>query len=63
MLPEYTFSTMVGDKELTFATGKLAEQAGGAVTARVGDCLLLATTTMSKNIREGLGFLPPQCRF
>ncbi len=58
MLPEYTFSTMVGGKELTFATGKLAEQAGGAVTARVGDCLLLATTTMSKNIREGLDFFP-----
>ena len=58
MLPEYTFSTTVGDKELTFSTGKLAEQAGGSVTVRVGDCMLLATTTMSKNVREGLDFFP-----
>jgi polyribonucleotide nucleotidyltransferase len=58
MLPEYKFSTMVGDKEITFATGKLAEQAGGAVTARMGDSLVLATATMSKNIREGLDFFP-----
>ncbi len=58
MLPEYTFSTTVGDKELTFSTGKLAEQAGGAVTARLGECMLLATTTMSKNVREGLDFFP-----
>jgi polyribonucleotide nucleotidyltransferase len=58
MLPEYTFSTMVGDKELSFATGKLAEQAGGAVTARLGESVLLATATMSKNIREGLDFFP-----
>ena len=58
MLPEHTFSTTVGDKEIIISTGKLAEQAGGAVTMRMGDCLLLATTTMSKNVREGLDFFP-----
>ena len=58
MLPEYTFTTTVGNKEIIFATGKLAEQAGGAVTARIGDCMVLATTTMSKNVREGLDFFP-----
>ena len=58
MLPEYTFTTTVGNEELKISTGKLAEQAGGAVTARLGDCLLLATTTMSKNVREGLDFFP-----
>jgi polyribonucleotide nucleotidyltransferase len=58
MLPEYTFTTMVGGQELTIASGKLAEQAGGAVTARIGDNLVLATATMSKNIREGLDFFP-----
>ena len=58
MLPEYTFSTMVGGEELTISSGKLAEQAGGAVTIRVGDSMLLATATMSKNIREGLDFFP-----
>lgn len=58
MLPDHTFSTTVGNEEITFSTGKLAEQAGGAVTARIGDCMLLATTTMSKNVREGLDFFP-----
>jgi polyribonucleotide nucleotidyltransferase len=58
MLPEQTFSAMVGDKEIVFATGKLAEQAGGAVTARLGDSILLATATMSRNVREGLDFFP-----
>ena len=47
MLPEYEYKTTVGDHEVTIATGKLAEQAGGAVTYRVGDSMLLATTTMS----------------
>ena len=54
MLPEHTFSTMVGNKELIYKTGKLAEQAGGAVTAQMGDSIVLATATMSKHIREGL---------
>jgi len=58
MLPEYTFSTTVGNKEIIFKTGKLAEQAGGAVTAQMGDSIVLATATMSKNIREGLDFFP-----
>jgi polyribonucleotide nucleotidyltransferase len=58
MLPEHTFSTMVGNKELIFKTGKLAEQAGGAVTAQMGDSVVLATATMSKHIREGLDFFP-----
>lgn len=58
MLQEYTFSTTVGNKEMTIATGKLAEQAGGAVTFRVGDSMVLATATMSKHVREGLDFFP-----
>ncbi|WP_374689366.1 polyribonucleotide nucleotidyltransferase [Promineifilum sp.] len=48
----------MGRHALTIATGKLAEQAGGAITLRVGESLLLATATMSKNIREGLDFFP-----
>lgn len=58
MNPDSTFTTTVGTKTVTFATGKLAEQAGGAVTIRMGDSLLLATATMSKNVREGLDFFP-----
>ncbi len=58
MLPESTFTATVGNVEMIFATGKLAEQAGGAVTVRVGDSMVLATTTMSKSPREGLDFFP-----
>jgi polyribonucleotide nucleotidyltransferase len=58
MLTESEFSTMVGRHKMTIATGKLAEQAGGAVTLRVGDSMLLATATMSKTVREGLDFFP-----
>ncbi|MBK7216064.1 MAG: polyribonucleotide nucleotidyltransferase [Candidatus Promineofilum sp.] len=58
MNSESVFTTTVGRHQLTIATGKLAEQAGGAITLRVGESLLLATATMSKNIREGLDFFP-----
>ncbi len=52
------FTTVVGNHEITFETGKLAGQAGGAVTARVGDAVIFAAATMSNNIREGIDFLP-----
>jgi polyribonucleotide nucleotidyltransferase len=58
MSQEKTFSTKVGDHEIVAGTGRLAEQAGGAVTLRAGDSMVLATTTMSKSIREGLDFFP-----
>ncbi len=58
MLEEHTFTTTVGEQEVTIGTGKLAEQAGGAVTVRIGDSMLLATATMSKHTREGLDFFP-----
>jgi len=38
--PKY-FSTTLGDKEVTFETGRLARQAGGAVTLRQGDSMIL----------------------
>jgi polyribonucleotide nucleotidyltransferase len=58
MSTEQSFTTRIGNEEITVATGKLAGQAGGAVTIRAGDCLLLATATMSKTVREGLDFFP-----
>jgi len=63
MSQEKTFTTKIGNAEIIFGTGRLAEQAGGAVTIRVGDSLLLATTTMSKRIREGLDFFPLSADF
>lgn len=58
MLEEKTFTTQIGGREIIVASGKLAEQAGGAVTVQIGDSLLLATATMSKTVREGLDFFP-----
>ena len=59
MLPESKkFSTKVGNQEITFATGKLAGQAGGAVTARLGETLILATATMAAQPRTGIDFFP-----
>ncbi len=52
------FTAKIGNQEIIIETGKLAEQAGGAVTVRMGDTLLLATATMSNNIRPGMDFFP-----
>ncbi len=57
-LQAHRYSTTVAGKEFTFETGKLAGQAGGAVTVRVGDTVVLATATASKEPREGIGFVP-----
>ena len=54
----YTFSASVGDDTLTFEAGKLAGLAGGAVTVRHGDTVILATATMADKPREGIDFFP-----
>ena len=51
------FNAVVGGKVFTFETGKLAGQAGGAVTIRLGDSIIFCSATMG-GIREGLDFLP-----
>jgi len=48
----------LGDEVVTIETGKLAQQAGGAVTVRHGDTVLLVTATMSRSTREGINFFP-----
>jgi polyribonucleotide nucleotidyltransferase len=52
------FTTELGGRELSLETGVLAHQAGGAVTVRYGDTVLLATATMSKEVRPGINFFP-----
>jgi len=52
------YKVTVGGQAVTLETGKLAGLAGGAVTIRAGDTLLLATATMSKDPREGIDFFP-----
>jgi len=54
----YKFSATLGDETVTLETGKLAQQAGGAVTVCDGGTLLLVTATMSRTAREGINFFP-----
>jgi polyribonucleotide nucleotidyltransferase len=58
MEPARQFTTVVDGQAITIETGKLAAQAGGAVTVRLKDTLLLATATMSREPREGTDFFP-----
>lgn len=52
------FEIEVGGRILELETGRVAHQAGGAVTIRYGDTMLLCTATGSKKPREGVDFLP-----
>jgi polyribonucleotide nucleotidyltransferase len=52
------FTATLGNEVVTIEAGKLAQQAGGAVTVRCGDTVLLVTATMSRAAREGIGFFP-----
>ncbi len=52
------FQATLGSQVLTFETGKLAVQAGGSVTLRLGDSMIFAAVTMSERVRPGIDFLP-----
>jgi len=57
------FTAEVGGRTLAIESGLLAPQAGGAVTVRYGDTVLLATAVMSKDVRPGLNFFPLTVEF
>ncbi len=52
------FNAVVGDRIIEFETGKLAGQAGGSVTIRLGDSMVFAAATMAAQPRENAGFFP-----
>jgi polyribonucleotide nucleotidyltransferase len=54
----HTYTTDLDGRTLTIETGKLAFQAGGAVTVRFGDTIVLVTATASPQAREGVDFFP-----
>src|ERR1051325_5006770 len=56
------YSTTVGNQTLTFETGKLAAQAGGAVTFGTSDAIVFAAATMG-GVREGIDFFPLQVEY
>lgn len=52
------FETDFAGKKLIVEHGKIAHQAGAAVTVQIGETMVLATATMSKTAREGMNFFP-----
>ncbi|MGH9167258.1 MAG: polyribonucleotide nucleotidyltransferase, partial [Acidimicrobiia bacterium] len=57
-MPETTVRGLIGDREITLSAGKLAMQANGAVTVRLGDTDVLVTATAQRIVREGIDFFP-----
>jgi polyribonucleotide nucleotidyltransferase len=53
-----TVSATVGEREITFESGKLAKQADGAVVVRSGETMVLATAQGRTEAREGADFFP-----
>jgi len=64
MLPESvlekikTVSMPLGNETLSLETGRLAEQAGGAVVVRLGNSMVLSTVVGDKKPKEDLPFFP-----
>lgn len=52
------YTAIVGGRPVIFETGKLAGQAGGAVTVRLGDSIIFAAATMSDKPKEDVDFFP-----
>jgi len=52
------YTTTVGNHTIAIETGKLAHQAGGAVTVHLNDSIIFASTTMSPKKREGIDYFP-----
>ena len=56
-MPVHTLTAEIGGRTLTIETGKLARLAGGSVTVRYGDTVVLGTANRSEP-RPGLDFFP-----
>ena len=59
----HSVTITVGGRDLTIETGKLAQQANGAVTAGVGETIVLATAVATDKPRENSDFLPLTCDY
>ncbi|MGI8821979.1 MAG: polyribonucleotide nucleotidyltransferase [Acidimicrobiia bacterium] len=57
-MAETTVRGRIGDKEVVFSAGKLAQLADGAVVATVGNTEVIVTATASRSVREGQDFFP-----
>lgn len=51
-------SVNIGDKDITFETGRIAKQAHGSVLVTQGDTMVLCAVCVSPEARPGQGFFP-----
>ena len=63
LMNPFTVDGEIGGHPITLETGRLAQQAHGAVTITCGETILLATAVMSEQPREGIDFLPLTVEF
>src|SRR5579883_1688757 len=49
---------VIGGRVMSIETGRVAEQANGAVLVRYGDTMVLATAVGANSPREGIDFFP-----
>ncbi len=52
------FETIIGGRTLSLETGRMAEEADGAVLVRYGDTMIPATAVAADEPREGVDFFP-----
>ena len=55
---KHNFKLKLGHDDLIISSGAIAKQADGAVIVQYGGTIVLVTAVMSKEPREGIGFLP-----
>ena len=63
LMNPFSIDGEIGGHPITLETGRLAQQAHGAVTITCGETILLATAVMSDQAREGIDFLPLTVEF
>ncbi len=54
----HTITAQTGDKQITIETGKLAKQADGAVTIRLGETIVIVAAVAATKAKPGQEFFP-----
>ena len=57
------FEMQIGGKDIIIETGRMAKQADGACTVRMGGTVVLVTAVCSGEPREGIDFFPLTCEY
>ena len=57
------FNLKLGEKPMSFETGRMAKQADGAVLAQYGDTMVLVAVCGNRQPKEGADFFPLSCDY